>query len=183
MEKFYLQIGVRIPNCDLGKMLELNSVELEKSNPGFKSKFTKYSESTRYTFKVESNIPIPNLSFLRISFEKCLGVEIDDLSLSLLSHNTFLEKKELISDNASEINEIDSCVKMVRIYQKKLKTINVKDFNFDDFKSNGDKFIELLEIAHRSPKTHLEKSDFKFFTYNESGDKAILTEIDIDSVK
>jgi len=183
MEKFYLQIGVRIPNVDLKENFTFNEVVETLFDPGFKSNFVKYSESTAFSFKIVSNVDIPNLSFLRFLLEKCLKVNIDDLSLVIIDKKTFLEEKNHNEDDNSHSDELTECISTVLSYQKKLKNKSIKNFDYKKFKDAGDIFIEQLIVANTSPKVQLTESDFVYFSYNQNGSTVKFKHISLDEVK
>lgn len=182
MYGYYYEVGVRIPNDDLGKMLEFHSVTMDIINPGFKNKFTEYKKATAFKFKLKSNVLLINISFLRVLFEKCLNVDIDNLSFTLISYDIFLEKKNINVDSIEHSDDIKDCIDMIQSYQKKLKNIKIKGFDYELFKDGGDDFIEQLIVAHKSPKTDLENSDYMFFSYLEEGTIATLKKLQNDEV-
>jgi hypothetical protein len=182
MEKFYFEIGIRIPVDEIDNILSINTVTMELCKPGLKKQFTKFSKSKQFILKFVSNVKIPDLSFLRVILEKNLNVNVDDLMLFEITHLEYLEKNTTNNDNEFS-NELSSCISIIKGYEKSLKTNKNKDFDYKSFKSAANQFIVQLELAHKAPDVHLSTSDYKYFVFNQSTIEATLTEIELDSVK
>jgi len=182
MEEFYLKIGMRVPNSQIKKIISMGTILREIGPVDSKESFSKYSESQSMTFKVISNVEIPELSFLRSMLESCLGVSVDDMSLSTIGKEEYLEQTK-IPAGSTHSDEILECIEKIKHYKKSLKGKKIKNFDYDLFKKSGKNFIEQLKIAHESPKTHLEHSDFRYFRYQDDSKEASLCEIILDIIE
>lgn len=154
MEEFYFEIGVRIPNSQIKNIISMGSISKEIESVDFKKSFSKPSESQSMSFKVVSNIEIPDFVFLRSMFELCLDVSVDDMSLIHITKDEYIEQIKTKSDSEYS-DEIKKCIEKIKYYTKALKGKKIKSFDYKTFKKSGNNFIDQLKIAHKSPSAHL----------------------------
>ena len=181
-KKYHFLINLRIRKDEIEKMLLMNSFKSNIVDVDFKKSFTKFKNSLPVSFKLSSYKKTLDTSLVRMMSEGCLGVNVDDFSMTPISHKTFL-KQRIEVNNSSKHNEIDDFNNQLIDYKNELTDIELKVFSNMEFEKACGIVMTVLDSCKNSKKVHLKHSDFRYFTLEKHSKDLCLYEIAIDNVR
>ncbi len=153
---------------------------------GFKSRDLSNSDMISIHFKLSSDFIFLGscLSLYRSMIEELYDVEIYDFALTSIDYEQFLVKVN-ISDNESQHHEINDVISDLKWFKKKFKSINVKDFSYENFVLACNKVIFDANHILKSKVLVDDVHNFKYLRFRliPEAEHIILNEIDLDKYK